>query len=87
MGFRKHMTEALDLPKEIVLDLPLISCIGREEVSIENYKGILEYGDEMLRVGTAAGIVRLSGKGLGLKQMTADCLVVTGQIEKLEFLR
>ena len=36
MGLRKNMTEALELPKEIMLGLPLISLLGREEVTIEN---------------------------------------------------
>lgn len=87
MGFRKNMTEALELPKEIMLNLPLISFIGREEVSIENYKGILEYGEETVRVGTATGVLRLTGRGLCIKQLSAECLVVTGRVEKLEFLQ
>ena len=87
MGFRKNMTEALELPKEIMLNLPLISFIGREEVSIENYKGILEYGEETVRVGTAAGVLRLTGRGLCIKQLSVECLVVTGRVEKLEFLQ
>lgn len=32
MGFRRNMTEALELPKEILLHLPLISFIGQEEI-------------------------------------------------------
>ena len=51
MGLRKNMTEALELPKEIMLGLPLISLLGREEVTIENYKGILEYDEESVRIG------------------------------------
>lgn len=86
MGLRKNMTEALELPKEIMLNLPLISLVGREEVTIENYKGILEYSEEMLRIGTAAGVLRLTGKGLCLKQLSAECLIVTGKIENLTFL-
>lgn len=86
MGLRKHMTEALELPKEILLNLPLVSLIGREEVTIENYKGILEYGEETVRIGTVAGILQIEGKGLCLKQLTAECMVVTGCVEKLEFL-
>ena len=86
MGFRKSVTEALELPKEIMLNLPLISLVGREEVTIENYKGILEYSEETVRVGTASGILRLFGKDLCLKQVSADCMVVTGCVEKLEFL-
>lgn len=87
MGFRKNMTEALELPKEIMLNLPLISFIGREEVSIENYKGILEYGEETVRVGTAVGVLRLTGHNFCLKQLSAECMVVTGRVEKLEFLQ
>ena len=87
MGFRKNMTEALELPKEIMLNLPLISFIGREEVSIENYKGILEYGEETVRVGTAAGVLRLTGRGLCIKQLSVEWLVGTGRVEKLEFLQ
>lgn len=87
MGFRKNMTEALELPKEIMLNLPLVSFIGREEVSIENYKGILEYGEETVRVSTATGILRLTGSGLCIKQLSAECLVVTGRVEKMEFLQ
>lgn len=87
MGFRKNMTEALELPKEILLNLPLISFIGQEEVTIENYKGILEYSEETVRIGTAAGILRLTGQGLCLKQLSAECMVVTGRVEKMEFLQ
>lgn len=87
MGFRKSMTEALELPKEILLNLPLISFIGQEEVTIENYKGILEYSEETVRIGTAAGILRLTGQGLCLKQLSAECMVVTGRVERMEFLQ
>ena len=86
MGLRKNVAEALELPKEIMLDLPLISLIGREEMTIENYKGILEYGEETVRIGTAAGVLWLTGKGLCLKQLSAECMVVTGRIESLHFL-
>ena len=86
MGLRKNVTEALELPKEIMLNLPLISLVGREEVTIENYKGILEYSEEMVRIGTAAGVLQLKGKELCLKQLSAECMVVTGKIENLSFL-
>ncbi len=86
MGLRKNMAEALELPKEIMLNLPLISLVGREEVTVENYKGILEYGEEAVRLGTAVGVLQLRGKSLCLKQLSAECMVVSGQIEELRFL-
>ena len=86
MGLKRNMTESLDLPKEIMLNLPLISMVGREEVTIENYKGILEYGEELVRISTEAGSLRLAGRNLCLKQLSAECVVITGTVEKLDFL-
>ena len=76
----------MELPKEIMLNLPLVTLVGQEEVTIENYRGILEYSEETVRVGTAAGILQLRGEKLCLKQLSADCMVVTGKVEKLDFL-
>ena len=86
MGLRKNVTEALDLPKEILLDLPLVTLIGREELTVENYRGILEYSEETVRIGTAAGILQLRGRGLCLKQLSAECMVITGKVEGLDLL-
>ncbi len=86
MDLRRGVSEALDLPKEIMLDLPLISLMGREEITIENHKGILTYGEESIRIGTKAGTLSIRGENLGLKQLTTDVLVITGKVVALEFL-
>ena len=68
MGFGKGMAEKLDLPKEVVLDLPLVSMVGQDEVTVENHKGLLEYSAETIRIATGAGRLLLTGEGLELKQ-------------------
>ena len=78
--------EKLQLPKDITRGAFILTAIGSEEVYIENYKGILEYDEEMVRIGTAAGVLRLTGKELCLKQLSAECMVVTGKIENIGFL-
>lgn len=85
-GLRRNVVNALELPKEVILNLPLISLTGKEELIIENYKGIIEYGDEVMRVNTAIGVLRIEGKGLLLKQLTSECIVVTGTIKGVLFL-
>ncbi|HIT88501.1 MAG TPA: sporulation protein YqfC [Candidatus Coprocola pullicola] len=80
------MVNALELPKEVILNLPLISLTGKEELVIENYKGIVEYSDEIIRVSTAVGVLRVGGKGLLLKQLTSECIVITGSIQNITFL-
>ena len=57
-GLRRNVVNALELPKEVILNLPLISLTGKEELIIENYKGIIEYGDEVMRVNTGIGVLK-----------------------------
>lgn len=83
---KRNVVNALELPKEVMLNLPLISLTGKEELIIENYKGIVEYGEEAMRVSTAAGVLRIEGKELMLKQLTSECIVVTGMIKGISFL-
>lgn len=87
MGLGRQAAEKLDLPREVVLDLPLISMTGREEMTIENHKGLMEYGEEKIRIATKVGSLCVSGEGLRLKRLSAECIVIGGQLGKLEFLR
>ena len=80
------ITEALELPKEVVMNLPLITMIGAEDMTIENYKGVIEYSEERIRINTTAGVIKVEGRRLLLKQITTDNIGVAGNILKIEFL-
>lgn len=75
----------LEMPKEISTNEPKLTMIGFSEILIENYKNILEYEEMYVRVNTHIGVVDISGFELKLEQMTEDDIVVTGNIEKVEF--
>ena len=85
--FKEQLTELLALPKEIILNLPQITLIGHRELSIENYKNIIEFTAETVRVNTASGIIKITGHGLTLKQLTSEQLIVAGGITGLEYLK
>jgi len=76
----------LELPKEIVLNLPLITLTGKEQLYIENYKNVIEYTDEKIRLNTSCGILKIEGKNLSLKEITNENVEVTGIIYKFEYL-
>jgi len=80
------LASALELPKEVVMNLPLITLIGKEDITIENFKGILEYSEERVRINTSAGIVRVEGRKLRLKHITSDNIVIVGTIDRLEYV-
>lgn len=85
-SIKKTFATMLELPTEILLNLPLITIIGNEQLSIENYKGVIEYTEEKIRLNTSCGILKVEGKKLFLKEITAESIEVTGKIIKFEYL-
>jgi len=59
---------------------------GNTEVIVEGCSGVLEYGMDAVRIKTGRLIVRFTGRGLIIKCLTADSLVVTGFITGIEFM-
>ena len=85
VSFKEKVTNMLELPKEVILNFPVISMVGNEELHIENYKGILEYDTERIRIYTSNGIIRIEGRALSLKTMTMEEILIKGVIMKIEF--
>ena len=85
-GIKKGLAEILELPKDIILDLPKIIMIGNLQIYIENHKGILEYTDNRIRINTKNGILRIIGKNLMLKNIVAEEIFIVGEINQVEFI-
>ena len=85
MDFKVKFFELLSLPKEVALNLPVITLTGRDALDIENYKGLLEYTDTTVRVNTKTGLLVIKGKKLILKQITSENLLLSGDIERVYY--
>lgn len=84
-SFRNRVAEASELPKDVVLGQPVLTILGYMELNIENYRGIIEYTDCLIRLQTKAGQIRVKGKSLHIEYYTNDDMKVTGQIESIEY--
>lgn len=49
---KEKMVSAMDLPKDVIQNASVITILGRNELCIENYRGIIEYTDTLIRVQT-----------------------------------
>lgn len=87
MKLKEKFTEILELPKEIVLDMPKLTMLGNGDLIIENYKGIVEYDEDVLRVNTTSGIIKVKGINIYIKEITSDSIMVYGDILSLEFIK
>jgi sporulation protein YqfC len=85
-SMREAISDALDLPKDTLLDLPKIILTGNKEVFIENYKGIVEYTDEVIRLNTSTHMLRITGKNLGIREIGDDEITLFGDVLSVEFI-
>ena len=79
------LNRILEVPKEINTNEPKITVSGFKKMLIENYKVILEYQDIYVRIKTFIGIINITGFNLKLGEMTSDDIVITGDIETIDF--
>lgn len=82
---KNRVSDAVSIPKDVIMGVPLFRLIGREEFYIENYRGILEYTDTLIRIQTKIGEVQLVGHKMEIVYYTNDEMKVVGWIDKLEF--
>ena len=77
---KEKLTAAMSLPKEIALDLPVVTATGRGEVTVENYKNLMEFTETQIRIRTRDGVITVEGESLTLQQITTEILHITGRI-------
>lgn len=82
---KNRIAEASELPKDVVMGQPVVTVLGRTELNIENYRGIIEYTDVIIRIQTKVGQIRITGKNLRVDYYTNDDMKLTGQIETIEY--
>lgn len=83
---KNNISDAFELPKDIVMDLPKITMIGNLQTYIENHKGILEYSKTIIRINCKNGILRIVGSEMMIKTIVTEEIIVTGIINQIEYL-
>jgi sporulation protein YqfC len=87
MDIKQRFSDALDIPEEIVLDVPVIKIVSNNKIIIENHKGIIEYSKTTVRINSKIGIVALKGEDFVIKYITQDEIILEGEIEVIEFIK
>lgn len=82
---KKRVARASKLPEDVVLGIPIIEILGYSEMRIENYRGLIEYTDQLVRVQTKIGQIRITGKHLQVDSYTNDDMKITGKIMNIEY--
>lgn len=75
---RERIAESMDLPKDVVMNLPRVSVCGDKEIYIENHKGLLGCSEDVISVKMRDGIINIRGEKLRIVAIDAESIVVNG---------
>ena len=81
-SFKEKFREAMELPKELLQNYARITILGAEDVWIENYQGIMEYHENLIRFGNNISIY---GNRLSVEEITREDILLVGEIKSIEF--
>ena len=58
---KERLIKGIDIPEEVVLDLPKITIIGKDEITIENHRGIIKFEKDIIEVNSKIGKIIING--------------------------
>ena len=84
-GIGGRVADWLEIPPDVLLDLPRITLMGNVHVTIENHRGLVRISPEVIEVATLPGRILIEGKNLAIRLLHRDELTVTGEIHWVRY--
>lgn len=84
-GRMQRLAGLLELPQDIVLDLPRITMLGNIQMLIENHKGIIEYTSDLVRIRLKQGEIVINGSDLILGNLQEEQILIEGTLSEIRY--
>ncbi len=81
----EKITDTLNLPKDIVMGASILHLIGQYEVYIENYKNIIEFNENVIKIQARSTKIIITGKHLHIEYFNNDDMKIKGRISDVSF--
>lgn len=83
---KRLLTEKMQLPADVMMDLPRITMIGTLHIYIENHSGLLTFTDKEIRILLKQGQLLIKGSNFVMKAILPEELLVEGKIDQVIYL-
>lgn len=83
---KNWMTKHMELPQDVMMDLPRITMIGQIHIYIENHRGLIAFSDKEIRLLLKHGQLLVRGKAFVIKTILPEEILLEGKIEQVIFL-
>jgi sporulation protein YqfC len=83
---KSWITQKMELPADVLTDLPRVTMVGQIHVYIENHKGLLAFSDKEIRILLKQGQLLIKGQDLVIKVIMPEEIVLEGKIGQVLYL-
>ena len=83
---KELLVESLKLPRDICMGAVKVTLTGNSEAWIENYRGILEYTEDLILLQGKTCQVCFEGSGLSIDYYTNEDMKISGCICCVRYL-
>ncbi len=83
---RNWMTQKMDLPPDVMMDLPRITMVGQIHIYIENHRGLLAFSDREVRLLLEQGQLLVKGKAFVIKTILPEEILLEGKIDQVIYI-
>ncbi len=84
---RNWITKNMDLPQDVMMDLPRITMIGQIHIYIENHRGLITFTDKELRLLLKQGQLLIKGKSFVIKTILPEEILLEGKIDQVIYIQ
>jgi sporulation protein YqfC len=77
--------KVLDLPMDVVQDLPRLTMIGNVQLYIENHRGVLHFSSDQLQLQLTKGKLEVRGKQLVIRAILPEEVFIEGVIDGIHY--
>ncbi|WP_099352223.1 sporulation protein YqfC [Fredinandcohnia onubensis] len=83
---RSWITNKMELPADVMMDLPRITMIGQLHIYIENHRGLLTFSDKEVRLLLKQGQLLIKGNAFVIKTILPEEIMLEGKIEHVQYI-
>lgn len=84
-SYLNMLSSTLNLPSDILTGAPIITIIGKSEISVENYKRIIEYNNNNIKILTSVGNIVIFGKNLKISYFGNNEMKINGRFKQVQY--
>lgn len=81
----ERIADYVDIPKDILPNCPKITAYNDNQLMVENYRGILEYTNEKIRIKAGSRILCICGLSLSICAVTDCDIMIEGKFDSVRW--